>query len=78
MPNFYHDGRHTPDNRDDFASADPGVIANADGRLMLNVYGDGDDDDAEVDRLMLHSRRNTRALPADVDVPDPFFKRRSL
>lgn len=72
----YHlKGRTTPDLRDDYADDDPGVIAIADGRLGINKYGDGDDDDAEIDCEMIHNRRNVRSLPT---APDPFSNRRSL
>lgn len=76
MPNSYDDGRFTPDLRDDYEDCDPGIIAAQDGRLGLNIYGDGDADDADADYTTLHYRRNTRPLAEDV--PDPFYKRRSL
>ena len=79
MPsNSYNNGRYTPDNRDDYASDDPGIITVQRGRLGINKYGDGDADDVEIDCEMIHDRRNVMPLLGDSDIPDPYFKRRSL
>jgi len=78
MPNFYEDGRSTPDLRDDFEECDPGVIAIGHGRLGLNTYSDNDDDDTDMDYKILHYRRNTCEFADDGPIPDPYKHRRQL
>jgi len=74
MPDYaYHRwSRTTPDNRDDYAECDPGVIAAEDGRTAILQWSDGDEDDEDYIYAMIHNRRNVRPLP---DAPDPYFKR---